>query len=328
MKEKEKIYSLFSDLEMLNELSYEFRSRNIEQKFLYLWNGAKKYYSVKQMIWTTSWWGFWNDVYNFWKKNCIINWKKHAFISLWCWNSWMEKFFFNKIINDYKNINISYFWVDSSREMLELSIENLLETKIDEKTFICADFSSREFWYEISKFTSLYDNNIYMFFWNTFWNINHTNIVDVLGNLLKKWEKIWLNVALRNWTTAKDDFELLESYKELLNDKNWLHNQFDILKDNWISFDYWNIWIVSTIEESINAQKFQFYFEFNEKVVRNIRNEKIIFLKWERIKLLQIYEYEPKSLINFFNEHNFKCVDEKYSKWEFSRLWQFLFEKM
>jgi len=70
--------------------------------------------------------------------------------------------------------------------MLEYAIENLKNVKNVNKTFICADFSANNFRSEMVQLTSSCNKRIFAFFSNTFGNINHTNIIDILYNLLNK----------------------------------------------------------------------------------------------------------------------------------------------
>jgi uncharacterized SAM-dependent methyltransferase len=70
--------------------------------------------------------------------------------------------------------------------MLEESIKNLKSIKNMDKRYICADFSTNVFRRELTQMTMGYDNRIFAFLSNTFGNINPTNIVDILYNLLNK----------------------------------------------------------------------------------------------------------------------------------------------
>ena len=80
------------------------------------------------------------------------------------------------------------------------------------KNFICADFSTNEFKRELSQLTVNDDIKIFTFFSNTFGNINPNNIIDILYNLLKSGEQIWLDVRLRSGKTTKDNLKDFEKY--------------------------------------------------------------------------------------------------------------------
>jgi uncharacterized SAM-dependent methyltransferase len=96
--------------------------------------------------------------------------------------------------------------------MLDLSIERMKKIKNVEKNFICADFSTNEFKRELSQLTINDDIRIFTFFSNTFGNINPNNIIDILYNLLKSGEKIWLDVRLRSGKNTKDNLKDFEQY--------------------------------------------------------------------------------------------------------------------
>lgn len=324
------IYNLFSSSDLLNWFIDSVLVREVEQKFLYQWRLARNFYEESPVlaisVETPEEIELNKFYYNFWINNCFEKWEKTALISLWCWNSKMELNILEKLNKDFSlDYDIDYFAVDSSEGMLKLSIENSKNMNWLKKEFICADFSTSEFRHEINRMTKWYKKRIFTFFWNTIWNISHTKIIDVLLSLLNDWEKIWLWVALRNWTTPEDNLKLTMKYKKFLESE--LKFFFEILWDFWVPKENWEIKLSSEIEKSINAQKFHFYFEFNKKTEIEIKWEKIIFLEWEKLYVLKIYEYEEVWLANFFKEHYFNLISSTSKKWIFSRIWQFLFEK-
>jgi uncharacterized SAM-dependent methyltransferase len=83
------------------------------------------------------------------------------------------------------NYHVDYYGVDSSKNMLDLSIQRMKNIDTINKNFICADFSTNEFKRELSQLTVNDDIKIFTFFSNTFGNINPNNIIDILYNLLK-----------------------------------------------------------------------------------------------------------------------------------------------
>jgi hypothetical protein len=100
--------------------------------------------------------------------------------------------------------------------MLDLSIKRMKDIENINKNFICADFSTNEFKRELSQLTLNDDLKIFTFFSNTFGNINPNNIIDILYNLLKQGEKIWLDVRLRSGKTTKDNLQDFERYYSYL----------------------------------------------------------------------------------------------------------------
>lgn len=316
------IYNLLSDGKLTDDLSNWLRNRNLEQKLLYLWEWANLYYIDKEEdeVYINSKFST-KELVNLWLDDKFDTNDNITIISLGSWNSQIEKWIFKEISNKYKNLK--YIAVDSSRAMLNLSIENLKDLDI-EKKFICADFSSNAFKREIEATTQDDEIRIFVFFSNTFGNINHTNIIDILYNLLRPGERIWLDVRLRKWTTAKDDMEASEYYFEYI--KSDVVNNFfsSILKRCWIPSENWQISLKTKKEATLNALKFKLFFNINKKTHIKIRNEVITMLPKEYINLLQIYTYDSDGLVSFFQEHGFKLLEKQLKE---SR-WQFLFEKI
>jgi len=313
------IYSIISDLTIQSDLSNCFKNRTLEQKFLYQWKWAALYYEYKDnkdILMSDESKDI--DIYWFWLKNCFSKEKGITLVSLWCWNSSVEKNIYSKLPNDY---TLDFIWVDLSKEMLRLSQKNLKDLDINKK-FVCADFSSIEFKNEIHNITDRNKKRVFSFFSNTFWNINHTNIIDTLYDILESWEQIWLDVRLRKSNKIKDDmdiFNLVNIDEENIVLDEFLSNTFvwnDIPKENG------QISKIMTREDWINSLKVKFNFNFTKKTKINMKWQ-ITFLPWESVRCLQIYYYDSESLINFFNEHNFTLIDKEI-QWLRG---QFLFEK-
>jgi len=313
------IYSIISDSKIQSDLSDCFKNRNLEQKFLYHWKWAKLYYNYKDNKDILMKWNNKDiDIFEFWIKNCFKKEWSISLVSLWCWNSSVEKNIYTRLPDNY---TVDYVWVDLSKEMLKLSETNLKDIDIDKK-FVCADFSSIEFKNEIHNITKRKQKRIFSFFSNTFWNINHTNIIDTLYDILDSGEQIWLDLRLRKSNKIKDDMDIfnlvnIDWDNQVL--ENFLSNTFiwnDIPKENWY------ISKIMTKEEWINSLKIKFNFNFTKKTKINMKWQ-ITFLPWESVRCLQIYYYDAESLINFFEEHSFKLIDKEI-QW---LRWQFLFEK-
>lgn len=313
------IYSLISDSEIKSDLSDCFKNRALEQKFLYHGKWANLYYEYKDkkdILMNGDKKDI--DIVQFWIDNCFEKWWTVTLVSLGCGNSSVERNLYSKLPPEYI---IDYVWVDLSKEMLKLSEKNLKKIEAKKK-FVCADFSSFEFKNEIDNLTKRNQKRIFTFFSNTFGNINHTNIIDTLYDILKSWEQIWLDVRLRKSNKLKDDMDIfnlvnVDQENQVLED--FLSNTFiwnDIPKENGA------ISKVMTKEEGINSLKVKFNFNFTKKTKINMKWQ-ITFLPWESVRCLQIYYYDAKSLISFFEEHNFKLINKEI-QWLRG---QFLFEK-
>lgn len=315
------IYNLISDATLSDEFSFCLRNRTLEQKFLYMQKWAANYYDVVNT----------DEVYysaypydlfvDFGTKYIFSKNKKMAIISLWCWNSDIESFIFEHMKHTY---HIDYYWVDSSKNMLELSIERMKNIENVNKNFICADFSTNEFRREVTQLTVGDDVKIFTFFSNTFGNINPNNIIDILYNLLKPREKIRLDVRLRSGKTTKDNLKDFEKYYDYLSNNEMTKLFLNPIEKLDITGTSWEFSLKTNNIEHLEAINYQYSFVFNKKVSVTIKNETTTILPWEELQIVNIYTYDANGLINFFEGHNFKLIHKLIQN---SR-GQFLFEKI
>lgn len=315
------IYNLISDAALSDELSYCLRNRTLEQKFLYMNKWASSYYDIVNTD------GVYYGSYpyelfvDFWKKHIFYKNKNMAIISLWCWNSEIESYIFEHLEHDY---NIDYYGVDSSKNMLELSLKRMKDIHNVEKNFICADFSTNEFKRELSQLTLNNEIKIFTFFSNTFWNINPNNIIDILYNLLKPGEKIWLDVRLRSGKSTKDNLKDFEKYYAYLSSNEMIGLFLSPMEWLNITKELGEFSLRTKNVEHLEAINYQYSFVFNKKASITIKNETTTILPWEELKIVNIYTYDPDWLINFFEGHNFRLI-QKFIQ---NSRWQFLFEKI
>ena len=314
------IYNLISDATLSDEFSYCLRNRTLEQKFLYLQNWAKDYYDVVNT--DKVYYGKYPyDLFvDFGTKYVLSKDKKMAVISLWCGNSDIESFIFEHLNNDY---HIDYYGVDSSKGMLDLSIERMKHIKNVEKNFICADFSTNEFKRELSQLTINDDIKIFTFFSNTFGNINPNNIIDILYNLLKSGEKIWLDVRLRSGKNTKDNLKDFEQYYNYISNTEMTNLFFNPIEWLNITKEYGDFVLKTHNIEHLEAINYQYSFVFNKKASVTIKNETTTILPGEELQIVNIYTYDTDGLIKFFEGHNFKLI-QKFIQ---NNRGQFLFEK-
>ncbi|HNW55677.1 MAG TPA: class I SAM-dependent methyltransferase [bacterium] len=305
------INSLVSDLELDKEMIDCLKNRGLEQKFLYLDNGAKFYYeaygrpseapSVDLLVKS-----YCEVIINQFKK------KQHiALISLGCGDASSEKIMLKKLKDE--GFNFTYFGVDSSRQMLDLAVKNLAELKIDSQ-FLCADIVSEDFCGEISQLTDEFDCRGFLFLGGTISNFNQTNIIDSLYSVLKKNDFLFLDIRIRNSLDTTEDLQLFNFYSRYLKDKEivqWLNRP---LRDVGIDTNCGTLNLEMVKEKSIGAILFKFSFLFNKKFVIRLRNDIIHFLPEERVELLHIRAYYPEDLNNFFKEHNFKLAQSLTNK--------------
>lgn len=313
------IYNTISDPMYQRQLINWYENEEIDQWFLYLWEGWSAYYNSKNQTYTNKE-ILSNEDYLEFSKKCFTPWESTVFISLGCGNSETEKFIMSNLSDDY---NVDYIWVDTSSEMIQMSSDNLKELK-NGKKFLRADFGSDEFKNEINNLCKNYDRKVFVFFWGTFGNIKYTKIINILYNILDENDKIWIDVGIRTGKKVEDDLKLFEIYKTYLSNKNdkkkFLLNK--IINDG-INPDDGEIILESTEHTESEALQFSFYFKFNKKVSIDIKNYNIVFLPAYKIKLLQIYRFGVEGFINLLEWHNFKLLDKQTRGYH----GQFIFEK-
>lgn len=322
-----RIYNLISDAAMSEEFSDWLRTRWLEQKFLYIDEGADLFYNDvrKNHINET------NKVlleankakYNEELKEVrdamkIPNTRPVSFISLGSGNSEREHDLITDIQNHY---DLTYYGIDSSRDMLQMWIETMQDVSWCQKNFLCADFSSTDFKRELNNMTHFNEYRIFAFIGNTFGNITQTNIIDILYNLLNPGEMIWLEVCLRQWLHAKDDMETSADRYEKM--KVFEKSLFYPLKKIGVPYDNGFLTMTCQKEVGLNALQCIYSFKFTQKTVIESKWETITILPDEKVSLLKIYLYDPDGLIYFFQEHWFDFV---YKKLNPTR-WHFVFQK-
>lgn len=305
------INSLVSDLELDKEMIDCLKNRGLEQKFLYLDYGAKFYYEAYNKPSSPSPVDFLAESYyelvakQFKKKQNI------ALISLGCGDASSEKIMLKKLKQE--GYTFTYFGVDSSRQMLDLAVKNLAELKV-ENQFLCADIVSEDFCDEISQITDKYDCRAFLFLGGTISNVNQTNIIDSLYNVLKKNDLLFLDIRIRNSLDTSEDLQLFNFYSRYLHDKEMTQWLFSPLCSVGIDPSCGTLNLEMVKEKSIGAILFKFFFLFNKKFVIKLRNDVIHFLPEEKVELLHIRAYYPEDLNTFFKEHNFKLVQSLTNK--------------
>lgn len=320
----ERIYNLISDGALSDEFLRNLRNRRLEQKFLYLEEGSRLYYDLMDL-----WSEYGNNSNNIYGPESLksilediptIQEEETAFISLGAWNSEKEHKLFSALSPEQRK-NITYFAVDSSREMLQLSIDRLADLPDLNKVFVCSDFSTQDFRIELTQMTKEYKNRIFAFFSNTFGNIAQTSIIDILYNLLNPGEIIWLDVRLRKWMKAKDDLETSETYQQYLQ----LYQDFFLVPFTklGISKESGIFSILTQKEDLLNSLKFNVYFAFNEKTRIEYKSDVVTILPHEKIYILWIRHYDPVGLTHFFEEHGFREINQKL----WTTRWHFLFQR-
>lgn len=315
------IISYVSELELAREFVKDVRTRDMNQKFFYLdQSAAENYYITAHKDRDHFINKFSGKEYYDFLKTHIDPIKNNILVSLGCGNSEPEKSLLELMVGD--SYKVDYAGVDISQPMLEMAEGELKMINIPKK-FVRADFSEDEFITEMELLTRGYDTRTIGFWGGTLGNVNQTNIADVLFNILKPGDLLWVEVVTRPDTTLETDMKLFNQYTGYLNDKDEVEFFFSPLKKIRVPFSSGKLNLKTTKERSVGALLFTFYFTFTQKVVLNIDDEIIHILPEEEIKLFDIRFYQPDTLINFFTEHGFTLVSRQQKNiWE-----QILFKK-
>lgn len=273
------------------------KKRQMDQKFVYLWDGAKKYYTVAATK-DDDIHVVWKRYYTFFKEKIHLSKKSSfAFVSLWCGNALQEKFVLQKLIQD--GYNFTYIAVDASKSMIHLAKETLSDVSWIDKIFVCADFCDTNFVKNMNKLTKNIDHKIFFFFWRTFGNPNQTNIADSLFNMLGENDYLWFDVLWRDNTNASVKIKIFERYTAYVKNQKYLNLFFTPLAALWLSLSQGKFLLKTNDESSVWAIVYSFFFVFEKKAVITIEGETLHFLPWEKINLIQIRNYDIERLIHF-----------------------------
>lgn len=314
-KKTDLIISLLSNNDLEKELSKDVRERWLEQKLFYATKKmAKNYYDSVVLT------DFSEKDYEAFLKNNISKKEKTAIVSLGCGNASREKYALEQMKKN--GYDFIYIGVDTSEHMLKMAIENLKEIKI-EKKFVQIDITNDGFKDVIAELAGDCDKRMYMFLGGTIGNVNQTNVADVLYNILQKGDSLWVDVRIRPSLSKEDDIKLFKQYSSRLTMPEELSFYFGPLGNIGASIKSGTMGLKVSGEKSVGSLLFIFYFKIQKKIVIDFMGERTHLLPSEEVELFNIRAYHPKTLINFFKEHEFKLIDENQKGTE----GQFMFAK-
>ena len=308
-----KIISYISDAGLEKKFMHCVRDRHIEQKFLYTdKSGAAQYYKIleakKRKMGKKSY-GVEDDYILL--SQIIRKNEKVAIISLGCGNSERERRILEKLHKE--GYNFIYIGVDSSKPMLKMAEETLKDLNI-EKQFVVSDIANENFKDDISQLTKKYPKKIFAFLGGTLGNVNQTNIADVLYDTLSEEDILWLEVAIRSNIDMETDMKVFNRYASYLGNKEIMDFYFHPLAQIGVPRSTGNIILKSFQERSVGALHFTYSFNIKKKVVVTHKGETLHLLPGEEIELQNNRVYHPKTLINFFSEHDFTLIDKCIGK--------------
>ncbi|MFH0857208.1 MAG: class I SAM-dependent methyltransferase [Candidatus Magasanikbacteria bacterium] len=293
--------------------------RIFKQKAFYMGKNADVYYqlSSKRMedFFSTE-----ETYYLFLKENILQKGKKVAFISLGCGNAEKELHILKLMKRD--GYDAVFVAVDSSEDMIGLAKKTFEKENFDVQ-FVCADFSSPEFFDKFSERIVGCDFSIYTFLGATFGNVEQSYMADIIFDLLNPGDKLWLEVVARDETTKKDALHFFEKYYAWLSNdtvKNFLNGP---LKELGIKPENGEIYLQMIEEDYLKSLKFVFRLKIKKKTVIHYQGKTTVLLPDNVIDLMTIRAYDAEGLVGFFKERNFQFIAQKKAQ----GMGQFLFEK-
>ncbi|PIR03543.1 MAG: hypothetical protein COV59_05115 [Candidatus Magasanikbacteria bacterium CG11_big_fil_rev_8_21_14_0_20_39_34] len=307
-----------------DELSQEFlkhfqQYKVLKQKVFYFGSGVEMYFDISSSL-KDAFLDQKEEYLNFFEEYFHLQGKPFVIISLGCADSSKEAALIKRLKE--KGYHFSFVGVDSSEDMIEASRKTLENLDV-EYQLICADFSTEEFTEEMKKIGSDVIR-VFTFLGATFGNVEQAYMADILSDLLKKDDKLWLEVGIRKEISDKNDRMIFERYLGWL--ESPLHRKFllkPLLEFN-IPEENGDLFLQMIVEADLNALIFSFRFKILEKTVLNFPDHTVTLLPGNIIDLLTIRSYDPGGLTNFFEERKFKLL----SKRDNGRTGELMFEKL
>ena len=320
------IHSALSDSDLEEEFVAAIKRRSLDQKFVYLGTGAANYYKAFVTQLETNSTIEWSIAYMDFIIPHIQKDKKIALISLWCGNAYVDKDLLKKLISD--GYQIDYFWVDSSKEMIDLAKKNMEDLSDLNQKYICADILTQSFKDEINRFTKWYDKRLFAFFGWSFGNLNQTSITDGLYNILEKNDLLRFNVITRKSNDENIKMKLFDRYTKYTIEDRYTKFRLTPIRKAGIPIENGKVTLRTSQETSIWAIVFTISFICTKKTVIKINNHTIHILPGEEIDICAIRNYDLETFSNFMEEHDFVTQAKETGKFN-ERLFEthFLFEK-
>lgn len=241
--------------------------------------------------------------YDFLNKNVLAKKKRVALVSMGCGDASSEKETLQRV--SATEHDVTYFGVDSSLAALELARDELNDIKID-KEFLCADFGNRRFQEEILELTEDYDVRIYAFYGRTIGNLELDFLADIVADIMRPGDYLWVDVDIRRGGLALDDRELYERYRDYHEIVAQRDFRFYPLCELGVPLDSGDFIVEMSTKEDINALHLKSKFHFNRDVKIRYRNQRVTCLAGSEVLLLTVTVFDPDGLVHFFEARDFK----------------------
>lgn len=289
-----------ADQEFLRNL----KIRNIEQKFLYLSNGATRFYNMLgnpshyNLDWSE------DEIFDSLSKH-ISKEERVCFISLGCGSAYWDKATMRKVQE--KGYNFHFLGVDSSQKMIQLAEESFAEDTFSHEFWVM-DLTAYEFSQKIGELGQKFDKLFFILVGGTISNMVQTEISDTLFNVMKPGDLLWFECVLRKANSKLDDLEQFKHYSKRLTSPEWVKFIYYPLENIGVPMSSGLISVENIQEESAGALVFRYSFCFHHPVTVKYLDEYIHFIPPERIKLLDIRVYHKKTFVKFLEQHDLKLL--------------------
>lgn len=310
-----------SEMEIQKDVVKNFkRRRTVNQTAFYLDSGADHYYNPDKK--------FSGEQYDYHKitqllENILVKKKseKIVIVSLGCGSCEKDKIVLEHLQEKGYN-NIRFFGVDSSIAMIQKATSVLDEATFD-ANLICADFGVAGFKEGLNKIIGHYDIGIYLFFGNTFGNLNQSYIADVLRNILHEGDYLLLDIIGFEEITTTIQASLFQRYLGYLDnpaDVKFSLSPFDTFG---IPKDCGKLTLQVTTDAVTQARVYLFGFKVETSTDFNIEREAFNLAPNEEVSLHFIMIYDLNELNKFLKTKKFEVKEKIIGKF----LNQLLLEK-
>lgn len=319
------IKTITSEAEIRDDFFKVLRERKVvQQPIHYLGTGAELYYKVAEANIIPSFSEEKDDVYaKFLEAHLPSFYRNHAyvFVSLGCGNAKRERPTLVLLQRDKKH-KFKYLGIDTSISMLEMAEKVLNGVKVDVQ-LVCGDFASKRLQDEIVDQTSYKSGNIFAFLGSTLGNLEVDYTADLLADVMKKGDYLWMDADIREGTDPLSDRRLFEYHRDFAQDKNNMSHSLHALEELGIPRKKGELFIQMEEEETTNALKFYCKFKVLEPISILRRGQHMQLLPGNVITVEEYRAYDPEGLIRFFNQRGFQFI----ARDDFDGIGQFLFQK-
>jgi hypothetical protein len=249
--------------------------------------------------------------------------RRIAFVSLGCGNAGPEKPLLHTAHT--AGYSVAYFGVDSSRVMLNLAQQNLVDEPFP-KTFALADFVRPDFVDEWHPHITGFDAQVYAMLGGTFGNFDQAVIADALARIVPAGDYLYLDVV--------PQYEAPDKNEQLRNRLIHLPQNLSLFFANLLE----KLCIDQTAgdlvgeeiyETDVDALRYVASFRVREALEFPCFGGVVRCLPGESIELMNVRTYKPAALQKFMAEWGFRYLDTYTPDvGNLAHLWQrFLFQK-